>query len=141
MIMLWSLFLVIIVQSWYWFKYHSFIFERHKNFQLNNEAVLELEDVKHKEKLTWQAFSELHFTLSSADFQINSESGRYYVGALKKTHSNLLCIPVAEQGVKITDFMCFKFLTSSVASILLIKKTLLLHKLMHYYQYHLKERL
>ena len=58
----------------------------HKNFELNNGAVLELEDVKHKEKLTWQAFSQLLFRLLSADFQINSDSARggYYVGALKK---------------------------------------------------------
>ena len=56
--------------------------KKHKNFELNNGAVLELEDVKHKEKLTWQAFSELLFRLSSADYQINSDSARYYVGAL-----------------------------------------------------------
>ena len=90
--------------------------ETHKNFELNNGAVLELEDVKHKEKLTWQAFSELLFRLSSINFQINSDSAWYYVGALKKTYSNLLRIPVAERGTKLTDFMCSKFLTSSVAS-------------------------
>ena len=53
----------------------------HKIFELNNGTVLELEDVKHKKKLTWQAFSELLLTLSSVDFQINSYSARYYVGA------------------------------------------------------------
>ena len=96
----------------------------HKNFELNNGAVVELEDVKHKEKLTWQAFSDLLFRLSSADkfshfkrlsFQINLDSARYYVDALKKTYSNLLHIPVAERGTKITDFMYSKFLTCSVA--------------------------
>ena len=49
----------------------------HKKFELNNGAVLELEDVNY----------------------------------------NLLRIPVAERGSKITDFMCSKFLTSSVDSI------------------------
>ena len=47
-----------------------------KNFELNSGAVLELEDVKHQEKLTWQAFSQLLFRLLSADFQINSDSAR-----------------------------------------------------------------
>ena len=64
--------------------------ETHKNFELNNGAVLELEDVKHKEKLTWQAFSELLFRLSSINFQINSDSARYYLGALKK-HIPIYC--------------------------------------------------
>ena len=87
-----------------------------KSFKLNNGAVLELEDVKHKERLTWQAFRQLLFRLSSADFQTNSDFARYYVGALKKIYSNLLRIPVSEGGSKITDFMCSKFLTSSVDS-------------------------
>ena len=33
----------------------------HKNFEVNSGAVLEIEDLKHKEKLAWQAFSQLLF--------------------------------------------------------------------------------
>ena len=54
--------------------------ETHKIFELSNGIVLELEDVKHKEKLTWQAFSELLLTLWSVDSQTNSDSAQYYVG-------------------------------------------------------------
>ena len=32
-----------------------------KNFELNNGAVLQLEGVKHEEKLTWQACSQFTF--------------------------------------------------------------------------------
>ena len=39
--------------------------ETHKSFELNNGAVLELEHVKHREKLTWQPFSEFFCTLVS----------------------------------------------------------------------------
>ena len=51
-----------------------------------NGTVLELEDVfllmlLVRLKLTWQAFSELLFTLSSVVFQRNSDSPQYYVGA------------------------------------------------------------
>ena len=51
-----------------------------------NGTVLELEDVfllmlLVRLKLTWQAFSELLFTLSSVVFQRNSDSLQYYVGA------------------------------------------------------------
>ena len=60
--------------------------ETHKIFELNNGTVLELEDVfllmlLVRLKLTWQALSELLFTLSSVVFQINSDSPQYYVGA------------------------------------------------------------
>ena len=60
--------------------------EAHKNFELNNGTVLKLEDVflfmlLFRLKLTWQAFSELLFTLSSVVFQRNSDSPQYYVGA------------------------------------------------------------
>ena len=54
--------------------------ETHKIFELSNGIVLELEDVKHKENLTWQAFSELLLTLWSVDSQTNSDSAQYYVG-------------------------------------------------------------
>ena len=47
---------------------HLCLKQTNKNFKLNNGAVLELEDVEHREKLTWQAFSHLLFRLSSADF-------------------------------------------------------------------------
>ena len=33
----------------------------HTNFEVNSGAVLEIEDLKHKEKSTWQAFSQLLF--------------------------------------------------------------------------------
>ena len=72
----------------------------HKNFELNNGAVLELEDVKHQEKLTWQAFSQLLFRLSSADFQINSDSARYYVGALKKKILIFCAFQLQSEAVK-----------------------------------------
>ena len=60
--------------------------ETHKIFELNNGTVLELEDVfllmlLVRLKLTWQALSELLFTLSSVVFQRNSDSPQYYVGA------------------------------------------------------------
>ena len=60
--------------------------ETHKIFELNNDTVLELEDVfllmlLVRLKLTWQALSELLFTLSSVVFQRNSDSPQYYVGA------------------------------------------------------------
>lgn len=54
-----------------------------KIFELNKGTVLDLEYVKHKKKLSWQAFRELLLTISSVDFQTNSDSAQYYVGDFK----------------------------------------------------------
>ena len=72
--------------------------------------------MKHKEKLPRQDFSQLLFRLSSADFQINSDSARYYVGALKKKIVISCVFQLQSKAVKQPISCALKFLTSSVDS-------------------------
>ena len=85
-------------------------------FDLNNGAVLELDDLRIKKELTWQMFANLILRLSSGNVKLNADSARYYIGVLKKTHAKKLQTPLTKHGTGISDFLSFRFETTSSSS-------------------------
>ena len=85
-------------------------------FDLNNGAVLELDDLRIKKELTWQMFANLILRLSSGNVKLNADSARYYIGLLKKTHTKKLQTPLTKRGTGISDFLSSRFETMSSSS-------------------------
>ena len=85
-------------------------------FDLNNGAVLELDDLRIKKELTWQMFANLILRLSSGNVKLNADSARYYIGVLKKTHAKKLQTPLTKRGTGISDFLSSRFETMSSSS-------------------------
>ena len=85
-------------------------------FDLNNGAVLELDDLRIKKELTWQMFANLILRLSSGNVKLNADSARYYIGLLKKTHAKKLQTPLTKRGTGISDFLSSRFEIMSSSS-------------------------
>ena len=85
-------------------------------FDLNNGAVLELDDLRIKKQLTWQMFANLILRISSGNVKLNADSARYYIGVLKTTHAKQLQTPLTKRGTGISDFISSRFETMSSSS-------------------------
>ena len=85
-------------------------------FDLNNGAVLELDDLRIKKELTWEMFANLILRLSSGNVKLNADSARYYIGVLKKTHAKKLQTPLTKHGSGISDFLSSRFEIMSSSS-------------------------
>ena len=85
-------------------------------FDLNNGAVLELDDLRIKKELTWQMFANLILRLSSGNVKLNADSARYYIGMLKKAHAKKLQFPLTKRGTDISDFFSSRFEIMSSSS-------------------------
>ena len=85
-------------------------------FDLNNGAVLELDDLRIKKELTWEMFANLILRLSSGNVRLNVDSARYYIGLLKKTHAKKLQTPLTKRGTGISDFLSSRFEIMSSSS-------------------------
>ena len=89
-------------------------FESYDNaFVPTNGSLLDLEDYRVKQSLTYQHFAEIINKLSFHKFSFDKNSIRYYCKKIKENHSGLLEIGKKNRNTFVSDFLESVFFVSS----------------------------